>query len=146
MSIFGLIASVNPAAVLMASVAAFVLGGLYFGPKTMFPVWWRAMGRPEDQDPAFGMHMGVVFGATYAGQLVQALTLGLLLQLVSASGTPVGAIDGAIIGLIAGAGIGAASSLSHRLFAGHGFAVWAIEVASDVLNLTVMGAILGAWP
>ena len=37
-----------------------------------------------------------------------------------------------------------AASLGHRLFAGYGVKVWLLEVGNDVLNFTLMGAILVA--
>ncbi|MCA0329533.1 MAG: DUF1761 domain-containing protein [Actinobacteria bacterium] len=128
--------------VLLAVVAAFLVGSLYFGPKTMFPVWWRAMGRTADDQP--GGSMGLVFGLTALGALVQALTLSWLLQ---ASASLYGDADvtpghGLLVGALVGAGIAAAASLSHRMFAGHGVVVWAIESIGDVLQLAVMGLVL----
>ena len=52
---------------------------------------------------------------------------------------------GAIVGLVAGIGIAAASSMGHRLFGEQGFRVWGLEVSNDILNLVLMGAILGGW-
>ena len=141
------LAAIHWPAVLVATFAAFVTGAICFGPKTFFPIWWKAMGRSPDEKPGTGLHMGVVFGSTFAGQFAQAVTLSLLVQTArQAAGTEAfGAGDGALTGLLAGAGIAAASSLSHRLFAGHGFKVWALEVGGDVLGLVIMGAILGGW-
>lgn len=53
------------------------------------------------------------------------------------------AVGGAGWGLIAGLLV-AAASLGHRLFAGHGYRVWLIEVGNDVVNCVIAGAILGA--
>jgi hypothetical protein len=64
---------------------------------------------------------------------------------VALSNPNFGALDGGLVGLLLGIGLAAASSLSHRLFAGQNFKVWAIEVSSDVVNLTIMGLIIGAW-
>jgi len=59
--------------------------------------------------------------------------------------------DAGYIGAVAGAGWGlliglviATAALGHRLFGGHGFKVWMIEVGNDVLNCVIIGAILGA--
>lgn len=139
------LASLNWMAILAATFAAFVAGGLWFGPKTLFPVWWRAMGRSADEQPGKGQNMGIVFGSTFAAALVQCITVAVVCQWVAQARPDFSAIDGAQVGLVLGAGLAAASSLSHRLFGGFGFAVWALEVGSDVLNLTIMGTILGAW-
>jgi hypothetical protein len=42
-------------------------------------------------------------------------------------------------------GFVAPTSLANKLFAGHGFKVWAIEVGNHLLNFLLFGAILGAW-
>ena len=49
---------------------------------------------------------------------------------------------GAVTGAAVGVGIAAAASLGHRLFAGQGLVVWAIEVGGDILGLTLMGLVL----
>ena len=138
---------INWLAVLAATVAAFVSGGLWFGPKTFFPVWWRAMGRAADEKPAAGMNMGLLFGSTFAAQLAQATALAVLVGLARSAAGAAGftAVDGALVGLVVGLGLSAASSLPHRLFAGHGYTVWLIEVGNDVLNNVLVGAILGGW-
>ncbi|NBT94097.1 MAG: hypothetical protein EBT47_03610 [Chloroflexi bacterium] len=47
-----------------------------------------------------------------------------------------------IVGLVAGVGFTATAPLGHRLFGGHGFGVWALEVGNDILNCVLMGGIL----
>lgn len=137
--------SLNWLAIVGATFAAFFAGGLWFGPKTLFPVWWRAMGRDPNEKPAAGMNMGVLFGSTFVAALVQAVTVALVCQFARAGNPAFGTVDGGLVGLVLGVGLAAASSLSHRLFGGFGFRVWLIEVGSDVLNLTLMGLVLGTW-
>ena len=52
---------------------------------------------------------------------------------------------GLLVGALVGAGIAAAASLGHRLFAGQGLKVWAIEVGGDILGLTLIGGVLSFW-
>ena len=128
--------------VLVAFVVAFVANFLWFGPKTMFPVWWRALGHTMDERPATE-GMGKVFGLTIVGLLVQVLTMSWVLQAAAAlydQDISLGA--GALIGALMGAGIAAAASLGHRMFAGQGLTVWAVEVGGDILGLTLIGATL----
>jgi hypothetical protein len=140
------LSKLNYLAILVAALAAFVAGAIWFGPKTFFPVWWKAMGKTEDQQPGDNMgSMGVVFGLTALGQLVMSTTVAIVLELTEMAQGSISIGDGALIGLILGIGLAAASSLSHRLFAGQGIKVWIIEVASDVLNITILGIILAAW-
>ena len=53
-----------------------------------------------------------------------------------------GVADGAIVGFLLGAVICAMPNLSHRMFAGNGFKVWLIENGNDILNMTVVAAII----
>ena len=132
-------------AIIVATLAAFGAGAIWFGPKTFFPVWWKLMGKEVGADPGAHSNMAVVFASTFVGALVQAFTLAVIIHFVAAGDASFGAVNGGLTGLLVGIGLGAASSLSHRLFSGVGFRVWLIEVGSDVVNLTIMGLILGAW-
>jgi len=133
---------INVLAVVLATVSAFVVGFIWFGPKTFFPIWWRAMGR--DGEPGDNSSMGLVFGLTVVGALIQAVALAIVIGWAKSSGDDMNWLYGAVVGLVVGVGIAAASSLSHRLFAGQRLLVWVIEAGGDITALTVMGAIIGA--
>jgi hypothetical protein len=136
----------NWLAVLAATLVAFVAGAIWFGPKTFFPIWWKLMGK-DDTSPAAGSgsNMAVVFGSTFLAAFAQATTVAIVIELASAGATAVDPIQGALIGSLLGFGLAAASSLSHRLFAGNGFRVWIIEVGSDIVNLTLMGLVIASF-
>jgi hypothetical protein len=138
-------AELNWFAIAVATLAAFAAGAVWFGPKTFFPVWWKLMGKQPTDNAGEGSNMAVLFGSTFVGALVQAFTLAVIIHFIAAGDPAFGALAGGLTGLLVGIGLGAASSLSHRLFAGAGFRVWLIEAGSDVVNLTIMGVILGAW-
>ncbi|MBX9718962.1 MAG: DUF1761 domain-containing protein [Microbacteriaceae bacterium] len=133
----------NWLAILVAFVVAFLAGALWFGPKTFFPVWWKAMGK-SDETPGGG-NMALVFGLTALGALVQVVAVASVIYFVGLATGPVGPLGGLLTGLLLSIGFAAASSLSHRLFAGHGLKVWVIEVGSDVLNYTLAGLIIGLF-
>lgn len=131
-------AAINWLAVVVAFLANFIAGAIWFGPKTFFPVWWKAMGKKPEEQPGTS-NMAVVFGSTAVAAFVATVVMSLLVHATGAHS----AGSGALLGLAAGVGLAAAPSLSHRLFGGHGFKVWFIEVGSDILNLVIVGAILG---
>ncbi|MEN9692624.1 MAG: hypothetical protein RLZZ330_268 [Actinomycetota bacterium] len=134
---------INYVAVLIASLANFVAGFAWFSPKTMFPVWWRAMGKSPDDQPGTES-MGTVFGLTIVGVFVQTFTIAVVIGWYGATNLgEINLVSGAMIGSFIGIGSAAAASLSHRLFGGHGLKVWLIEVGSDILNATLVGAVLG---
>lgn len=128
-------------AVVVSALVAIASGAIWFGPKTFYPAWAKAMRRPVEDVPGTGMNMGILFGSTFLAQFFQAFGLALVISMLK---DPSG-LKGAGIGLVVGIFIAAASSLGHRLFGGQGFKVWMIEVSNDVLNLVLMGIILGAW-
>lgn len=134
----------NWAAIAVAGLAGIVIGAVWFGPKTFFPIWWKLQGkRPEDA--AGGSNMGAIFGATFAGAFVMAIALAVFLEYAFTVDPNYGVLNGGLAGAFFGFGIGAATSISHRLFGGQGFRVWILEVGQDIVSLTVMGLILAAW-
>lgn len=137
--------SVNWWAIVVAAVVAFGIGAVWFGPKTFFPLWWKAMGHEESETPGAGLNMGVVFGLTFVAQFVMAVSVAVVLSFLAQARGSVSVLDGFVTGATLGIGFVAASSLSHRLFAGHGVKVWLIEVSGDVVAITVMGVILALW-
>jgi len=139
------LANLNWLAIVVATLAAFIAGAIWFGPKTFYPVWWKLMGKEVNTEPGSGTNMAVVFGATALGAFVEAVAVASVIHFVAAGQSDFGALQGGLVGLLLGVGLAAASSLSHRLFAGSGFRVWLIEVGSDVINLTIMGLIIGSW-
>lgn len=147
-----ILVNLNFGAIFVASLTSFVIGAIWFGPKTFYPTWIRAMGRevPTERVKMTGGETLLMFGGTYLGALIQATTLAGILVLARLAG-PVSPADGALFGLVFSVGLGAFSSLSHRMFGQANFKVyrslkvWLIEVGQDAVALTVAGAILAAW-
>ena len=137
--------SINLPAILASWLVTFVSGFLWFGPKTLFPLWWKLMGKPPAEVPGGGRNMMITFGSVLIGQLISIVTLALVMNPLIELGQVSGALDGALVGLLLGFGIAGATALGHRMFAGHGLAVWLIESGNDILNLGIAGAILATW-
>ncbi len=134
----------NWLSIILAAVAGGVIGAIWFGPKTFFPVWWKLMGKSPDESPGTES-MGMVFGLTALGALTQASVLGLILPLIEQA---VGGLDwfgGMATAALLGVGFSAATSLSHKLFGGFGLKVWILEVGQDIVSLAAMGAIIASF-
>ena len=131
--------TINWLALALGTLAIFMIQAIWFGPKTFYPVWWKAMGKEptktEDQDTSV-KGMVRLFGSSFAAALAQAAVLYLL---VFGSGLTL--LGGALAGLALGV-VAAAASLPHRLFGQQGSKVWIIEAGADVLGLIAAGAIL----
>lgn len=128
--------------ILIAFVFSFLSGAIWFGPKTLYPVWMRARGIPSGQLTSQQNKPALLFGGTFVGIVIQTLTLGVVITSIQSHQSNFSVADGALVGLALGVGIAAFASLSHRLFGGESLKVWIIETANDAINLTVAGAII----
>ena len=132
----------NLVGVLVAFIVSFASGGIWFGPKTFYPIWLKAKGVSSGQLSSSQNKPIILFGGTIVGVLIQSLTVGLLVNSLQKGHPNFGIVDGAGVGFAVGVGIGMFASLSHRLFGGDSFKVWIIETANDAINLTIAGAII----
>ena len=132
----------NILGVLIAFVVSFISGGIWFGPKTFYPIWMKAKGIESGQLTNQQNKPALLFGGTILGVLIQTLTLALIINTLQVNGLDLGLLDGAGVGFAMGVGIGMFASLSHRLFGGDSLKVWIIETANDAINLTIAGAII----
>jgi hypothetical protein len=68
---------INWLAVFIASLSSFVIGAVWFGPKTFYPIWIKAI-RGSVPTERTEMKLGetlLLFGGTYLGALIQVATL-----------------------------------------------------------------------
>ena len=137
--------NLNFVGVLIAFIVSFVSGGIWFGPKTFYPVWMKAKGIASGQLTTQQNKPALLFGGTFVGVLVQTLTLGVIITSLQAQNADFGILDGAGVGFALGVGIGMFASLSHRLFGGDSLKVWIIETVNDAINLTIAGAIIASF-
>ena len=135
----------NFVGVLVAFIVSFASGGIWFGPKTFYPVWMKAKGIATGQLTTQQNKPALLFGGTILGVLVQTLTLGVIITSLQVHNPDLGNLDGAGVGFALGVGIGMFASLSHRLFGGDSLKVWIIETVNDAINLTIAGAIIAAF-
>jgi len=78
---------------------------------------------------------------TIIAAFVQALFVSFMLNTMGVTTAAAGATAAFMLWL----GFVAPTSLANKLFAGHGFKVWAIEAGNHLVNFLLFGAILGAW-
>jgi hypothetical protein len=132
----------NFVGILIAFIVSFASGGIWFGPKTFYPIWMKARGIESGQLNANQNKPALLFGGTIVGVLVQTITLGLIITSLQRNLPDFGILDGAGVGFALGVGIAMFASLSHRLFGGENIKAWLIETTNDALNLTIAGAII----
>jgi hypothetical protein len=129
------IAKVNWLAVIVAAIAPFIVGSLWYGPLFMKP--WSAL-------------TGITRGTP--GQNSMALTMGTsaVLNLIIATSLAmfIGAGDwkvGVFAGFMAGFTFVAMAFGITYLFESRPLKLWLINAGYQTVVFTIMGAILGAW-
>jgi hypothetical protein len=128
--------TLNLWAIALASVSAFVIGGLWYSPVVLGAAWKRANGFASDPPPAGAKGFLLAFVLS----LVMAVNLAMFLN---APGTTLA--FGAAAGLLAGAGWVATGIGIVALFEHRSWKYVLINGGYLTVALTVMGAILGGW-
>lgn len=131
---------VNIWAVLVAAVASFLLGGVWYS-ALFAKVWdrevWAAMPpdlRPKPKSPP------VVFGVSFVLSLIAAFVFAMFL------GPDPGIGFGAAAGAAAGFCWVSASFGINYLFSARSLKLWLIDAGYNTLQFTLYGLILGLWP
>lgn len=126
--------------VLVAAIALFVLGGIWF--TVLFgKAYRRELGVPEPGEGQTGLPPGPSLGKVLVGQFIAGLIIALVLAwLVGNTSTG----HGALVGLLGGVLV-AAALLQLYQFEGKSVRHLLINAAYMIVGVTAVGAILGAF-
>ncbi|MDG1389426.1 MAG: DUF1761 domain-containing protein [Halioglobus sp.] len=127
----------NLTAALAAAFAAFVLGGIWYGP--LFGKRWQGYIGLSDEDLASKGHPAVIMGLAFILTLIQAIILS---ALVPAESTVEIAV---IYALVIGVSFVATAFGVNYLFSRHPKALFGIDAGFNILQFALMGAIIGAF-
>ena len=130
--------TVNVWAVLVAAVAYFAIGAIWY--MVLSKPWMAAVGMTR-ADVERGSNP-ILFAVTFLFEAVAAFALAVLLGNTNLSGVGGGAAVGALVGI----GIWFALMSVTFVYENRKPALFLIDGGYHVLALTVAGAILGAWP
>jgi len=122
-------------AIIVATVAAMIIGFIWYGNWGFGKSWMALAGRPMGE----GQQPGPLYALTALAALVECIALS---WFISTTGYKTGA-GGAIIGLYAGLGFVATAMFSEVLFAGRPPRLYAINAGYQVFQAVVLGAIIG---
>jgi hypothetical protein len=131
------LAHVHWPAVIVATIIAFVIGGLWYSPL-LFAKPWMAANRLTDGDLR-GRNMGLVFGTAFVLLLLAAIVLAMFLGDKATAGS------GVLAGLLVAAGWVVTSLGVLYLFEARPMRLWLINSGYLAVTFLVMGALLGAW-
>jgi len=129
---------INFAAVVVAAIVPFLLGGLWYSPILFGRAWIREMGWSE-ADPQKGAG-AVTFGIAFALTLAMALNLAFFL-----AGGKRDVVWGVTAGALAGVGWVATGFGVTYVFARRSFKLYLIDASYHALAFMLMGGILGVW-
>ena len=132
------ISNVNWLAVIVCVIVAMVSGFIWYHPSVFFKPWWRGIGKEgtEAGDPN-----PMIYVFTIIAAFVEAVSVSFMLNVMGSNTLGMGLGAGFMLWL----GFVAPTNLVNKLFAGHGFKVWAIEAGNHLVNLLLFGAILAVW-
>ncbi len=135
---------INFLAVGLAALAGIIIGAVWFGPKTFFPLWWRFLGRNPAEQPGTD-NMALIFGSTFVAAVVQSIVMSVFINLAEQATGSMDTVTGLAIGALLGVGFAASASLSHHLFGGFAIKAWVLEAGQDIVSLAAMGAIIASF-
>jgi hypothetical protein len=128
--------SVNLLAVLVATIAAFLAGGVYWALFTN--AWRQARGLTAEA----GRMAPSALGVALVTRILIAYVLALFVRYAHAAGL----LGGAEIGLLAWLGFVLPPALGEAAFGGRPWKSLPIGLPEPLIGLVLMGAVLGVWP
>jgi len=132
------ISTLNWAAIVVATLAGFMIGGLWYSKVLFGTIWMRETGITEEQ--AKQGNKGKLFGLAFIWTFVMAFNLAMFLNDAKTT-----ASWGAIAGFLAGFGWIAMGLFITGLFERRSAVYMLINAGYMTVTLTVMGLIIGAW-
>jgi hypothetical protein len=132
---------INYLAVLVAAVATYALGMLWYSPALFGKAWQTAMGLTPEQTAAMQRGAGRAYVVTFVCWLVMALAVAIL---VRRTGLHV-LLGGVKIGVVCWGGFALPIGLSGLMFSGKRPAGFLIETGYQLVSLLGMGIILALW-
>ena len=133
---------VNYIAVLISGVISIILGSLWYSPVLFGNAWMKEMGiSVKDIEKTKKKGMGKYYFAAFIGALVTAFILGIFIKWIGASSF----FDGIQTGFWAWLGFIVPVSLGSVLWENKSIKYYLINVSYHLVNLALMGGILGMW-
>lgn len=132
---------INYLAVLVAAIAAFALGALWYSPILFAKQWMKAHGHTEADALEMRKSANRAYLVTFLCQLVIALVLAILIEMIGIYR----GIGGIKLGALCWLGFAATIGLTSQVFSNKRLAVYVIDVAYQLVYLVLMGWILAIW-
>ena len=132
---------INFLAVIVAAVAGFAIGAVWYSPVLFAKPWMAAHGFTLESMAAMRSTMARSYAISFACLLVMAAVLAALLGRTGI----VGAMHGARLAAFIWLGFAATIGLTANVYAKRPRSLFFIDAGHQLVYMTVMGAILAAW-
>jgi len=129
---------INWLAIVVATVASFIIGGLWYSPLLFAKPWQREVGLTDEQIE--NANMAKIFTGAFVLMFLASLVFALFL------GPAPGLIFGSSAGFAAGLFWVAGSLGVNYLFERKSLRLWLINGGYNVVTFTVIGTVLGVMP
>ncbi|HZD18073.1 MAG TPA: DUF1761 domain-containing protein [Actinomycetota bacterium] len=138
---FDVLGDVNYLAALVAAVAYFAFGALWYSPMVLAKPWMKAIGM--DPERAGSQSPGpMLFIGTAIAYFVMAVVLAAIARSMPGA-TDV--VDGLVLGILIGVGIGASQIWVNAAYEQRPAALFWINGANVILGYTLMAVIVTVW-
>jgi hypothetical protein len=135
-------ANVNIVAVIVAAVATFILGAIWYSPILFAKQWTQAHGyTPEKLEEIRKRGVTRAYAVSVLCYLVMAYVFALLASYTQATSLA----QGLWLGFLAWLGFAATIGLTANMFSEEPIAVWVIDTGYQLSYLLLMGVILAVW-
>lgn len=137
---------VNWLAVLVAAIAIFVLGGLWYSPVLFAKKWIALQGKTEEQmrAEAANANMPVMYLSAFITALITAWVMALVLVHFDRE-IAFTWVHGAMFGFLFWLGFAATTSYATALFSGKPKQLWLIDSTYNLVSFVIAGIILAVW-
>lgn len=132
--------NINFLAVLVAAIASFALGALWYTSILFGKAWQKELGYTDEYLQSGNMPL--TFGTSFVMMLLMALGMA---GLLGAKGGEIGWAGGLQFGLLVGLFFAATSIAINYVYQRKSLKLWLIDAVYQVLIIGIMGAIIGAW-
>ena len=137
-----LLGEINYWAVLVAGLASFFIGGLWYSPALFESAWMSANGYAPEQVRQMQTALGAMgFGTTFLTYVAVAFVFALLVTALNVSTVGGGLALGALVWF----GFVATTGLAVTLFSDKPVGAWLIDAGFQLVFLLLTGLILALW-
>jgi hypothetical protein len=133
---------INFLAVIVAGVAAWALGALWYSPVLFSKIWQREIGHSDEE--LKNANFALIFGTSAVMMVVMALGMAILM-FGHGLGSHMDGTNGLLFGLGAGIFFVAPSIAINYLYQRQSLTLYAIDAVYQILFMGVIGLILGVW-